>query len=161
VGGILNIVLYEPEIPQNTGVVGRLCVATGCVLHLIEPLGFRLSDRGLRRAGLDYWAKVDLHRYVNFDDFLKRAGPGRLLLFSTGGHRVYWEAEIVPGDYLVFGSETRGLPDELKRHYCERLFRIPMVPGGVRSLNLATAVGVVLYEGLRQLRAAGMELGLK
>ncbi len=152
---LFNVVLYEPDIPHNTGVVGRLCLATGSLLHLIEPLGFRLTDAGLRRAGLDYWQYVQLRRHVNFDSFLRHETPARLLLFSTHGVRPHWEIDFRRGDYLLFGSETRGLPVDLRQRYAETCFRIPMRTGWVRSLNLATAVSIVLYEGLRQLVSSG------
>lgn len=147
-----RVALVEPEIPPNTGNIARLCAATGTPLHLIEPLGFRLTDRALRRAGLDYWDAVDLHRYRTFEEWLAQSGRPRLWLFSTSGRRSYLKAGFRPGDALVFGSESRGLPDALLDAHRDRVVGIPMKPGVVRSLNLADAVAVALYEALRQMQ---------
>lgn len=146
----LRIVLVEPDIPPNTGNIARLCAATGSPLHLIEPLGFRLTDKALRRAGLDYWDAVELHRHVNFDAFLADVVPPRVHLFSTRGQRLYTDIQYRPGDALVFGSETSGLPAALLEAYAGRVLTLPMKGAAVRSLNLANAVGIVLYEALRQ-----------
>lgn len=146
----LRVALVEPEIPPNTGNIARLCAATGTPLHLIEPLGFRLTDRAVRRAGLDYWPQVELYRHAEWAAFRAAAGSARLNLFSTAARRDYTQAEYRPGDVLVFGSETRGLPDTLLAEHADRVFGLPMRPGSVRSLNLADAVAAVLYEALRQ-----------
>ena len=147
----MQVVLLEPEIPPNTGSVARLCAATLTPLHLIEPLGFKIDDRHLKRAGLDYWEFVDLHVHRSWDDFLKKANPAKLLYFSKKVERSYTSVRYDDGDYLVFGPETRGLPQALLEANAERSFRIPMMGQGVRSLNLSNAVSIVLYEGLRQL----------
>jgi tRNA (cytidine/uridine-2'-O-)-methyltransferase len=147
----MNVVLYQPEIPPNTGSIARLCAATLTALHLIEPLGFKIDDRHLKRAGLDYWEFVDLRVHKSWDRFLAHAEPARLLYFSKRAEKSYTTVQYLEDDYLVFGPETRGLPEEFVvgcRDFC---FRIPMMGTGVRSLNLSNAVSVVLYEGLRQL----------
>ena len=147
----MHVVLLEPEIPPNTGSVARLCAATLTPLHLIEPLGFKIDDKHLKRAGLDYWRFVDLHVHKSWDDFLRTAKPARLLYFTKKVERSYTTVRYDDQDYLVFGPETRGLPAEMLAANAERLFRIPMMGSGVRSLNLSNAVSIVLYEGLRQL----------
>lgn len=149
----LNIVLHEPEIPQNTGNIARLCAATGTRLHLIEPLGFQLTSRAMKRAGLDYWDAVDITRHLNFDAFLKDEKPARLFFMTTSGANNYTDTGFRPGDYLVFGSEGSGLPLELLENYPpESRLNIPMQLQHVRSLNLANCAAIVLYEALRQLR---------
>ncbi len=148
----LQVVLVHPEIPPNTGAIARLCAATGTPLHLVEPLGFRLTDRALRRAGLDYWDAVELHRHRSAEAWLA-AAPARFHLFSTAGARVYFEAEFCPGDALVFGNETTGLSDEWLERWPDRVLAIPLLADRVRSLNLATAVAAALYEALRQCAA--------
>ncbi|NOU36499.1 MAG: tRNA (cytidine(34)-2'-O)-methyltransferase [Kiritimatiellaceae bacterium] len=145
-----NIVLVEPEIPQNTGNIARLCAATGTVLNLIEPLGFRLTDREVKRAGLDYWDAVEIRRFQNLEKFESDFSKHRKIFFSTSGHRNYTEAEYRPGDCLIFGSESRGLPLELLESHPDDVFNIPMKLENVRSLNLANAASIVLYEALRQ-----------
>lgn len=150
----LRIVLVEPEIPPNTGNIARLCAATGSALHLVEPLGFRLTDRHLRRAGLDYWPHVELHRHADFARFLEEVRPPRLFLFSTAGATAYTDAAFQPGDALVFGSESRGLPAALLEAHRDRVLGIPMQTRHVRSLNLADSAAIVLYEALRQINAA-------
>jgi tRNA (cytidine/uridine-2'-O-)-methyltransferase len=149
------MVLVEPEIPPNTGNIARLCVATGTPLHLVGPLGFQLHDRALRRAGVDYWESVDVTRHRNFADFLRRAEPPRVFLFSTAGARSYFDVAFEPGDAFVFGSESRGLPDALLEAYPDRVLQIPMHTEQVRSLNLANSASIVLYEALRQVHARG------
>lgn len=147
------MVLVEPEIPPNTGNVGRLCLATGAVLHLIEPLGFSLDDRLLKRAGLDYWHLVDVRRWPSWQVFCDAApADARLFFLTTKTERPYWDAAFKDGDYLVFGRETKGLPEELLAKNAQTCLTIPMQPQ-TRSLNLATSVGIVLYEAVRQLRA--------
>lgn len=150
----LHVVLVHPEIPPNTGNIARLCAATGSVLHLVEPLGFRLNNRELRRAGLDYWDAVEMRRHADFSAFLGETKPEQVFLFSTGGRAPYATPSYRPGDALVFGSETAGLPKSILERYPDRILGIPMRAGGVRSLNLATAAGIVLYEALRQIDAA-------
>lgn len=151
----MNIVLYEPEIPANTGNIGRTCVATGSSLHLIEPLGFRLTDRYIKRSGMDYWQELDVRRYVNWQDFLEKNRGGELFFATTKAHQTY-DAVRYPGDaFLVFGKESAGIPEEILVDHEERCVRIPMF-GESRSLNLANAVAVVLYEALRQNRFSGL-----
>lgn len=152
---MLHIVLYEPEIPPNTGNIIRLSANTGCQLHLIEPLGFELDDKRLTRAGLDYAEWQSLERYRDWADFLDRAQPGRLFALSTKGHKAHSDACFVEGDFLVFGPESRGLPAWLRESLPqEQVLRIPMQPGS-RSMNLSNAVAVMVYEGLRQLGYPG------
>lgn len=145
-----NVVLVEPEIPPNTGTIARLCAATGSRLHLVGPLGFRLTDRRLRRAGLDYWEGVDLVRHPDLAVCLQATAAGRTYYFSTRGTRPYTAAAYRPGDFLVFGSESRGLPPEVLATAPEHVLALPIQAPAVRSLNLATAVAIVLYEALRQ-----------
>jgi tRNA (cytidine/uridine-2'-O-)-methyltransferase len=147
----LQVALWEPEIPPNTGNIARLCAATGCPLHLIGRLGFRTDDRSLRRAGLDYWEHVEIHRHTDLDAFLPSLASGRFFCLSAHAAMPYTQVAYQPGDCLLFGGETRGLPAEFLQRHAERTITIPMPAGKVRSLNLATAVGIVLYEGLRQL----------
>lgn len=149
----LQVVLVEPEIAPNTGAIARLCAATGTPLHLIEPLGFRLTDRQLKRAGLDYWSLVDLRRHVSWSAWQAETPSPRRWLFSTGGARSVYDADFAPGDALVFGSESRGLPKPLLDAEPDRVLGIPMRPGGVRSLNLAMAAAIALYEALRRIQA--------
>jgi len=146
----MHIALIEPKIPPNTGNIARLCLATDSPLHLIEPLGFSLADKEVRRAGLDYWDKVDLWVHPNWFRFRDAISRDRCLYFSANAERDYSEATYAPNSVLVFGSEIDGLPAKILEKHPERCFRIPM-PGEVRSLNLANAVSIVLYEGLRQL----------
>jgi len=147
----MHVVLFEPEIPPNTGSVARLCAATLTPLHLIEPLGFKIDDKHLKRAGLDYWEYVDLHVHNSWDDFKKNVKPRKLLYFSKRAQRSYTAVGYEDDDYLVFGPETRGLPADWLAANMRHSFRIPMMGHGVRSLNLSNAVSIVLYEGLRQL----------
>ncbi len=148
---MFHIVLVEPEIPHNAGAAGRLALATGSMLHLIEPLGFSLDDKHVRRTGLDYWQDVKLRVWKSFDELQSAAQPGADFWFlSTKATTTPWQAAFRPGDYLVFGRETRGLPEELVAAAGNHALRIPMEPGGTRSLNLATAVAIVLYEAVRQ-----------
>lgn len=148
----LHVVLVRPEIPHNTGAIGRTCVALGCDLALVRPLGFALSDEYVRRAGLDYWQHLRLAVYDNWDDYLARARPGRLVFLSTKGGRSLYDATFEPGDALVFGSESSGLPEPFYERYRDSLVRIPMPGPNARSLNLANAASIALYEAYRQLR---------
>jgi tRNA (cytidine/uridine-2'-O-)-methyltransferase len=147
----MHVVLVAPEIPQNTGSVGRLCVATESTLHLVDPLGFTIDDRHLRRAGLDYWPYVRLVRHASWEAFLEARPPGRLLCFAAHAARSYTSLRFREDDLLVFGGESRGLPPPIRAAHAEATFGIPLASEQVRSLNLANAVAIVLYEGLRQL----------
>lgn len=149
----LHVVLYQPEIPQNTGNIARTCAAVGAVLHLIHPLGFYLTDRHLRRAGMDYWHLVEVHEHASWEAFREAYPDLRLWLTSTRGSRRYVDADFREGDALVFGPESRGLPEELLAAYPGQDLRIPMLPGR-RSLNLSSAVAVVVYEAIRQIGPA-------
>lgn len=146
---MFNVVLVEPEIPPNTGNVGRLCLATGSTLHLVKPLGFSIDDRQLQRAGLDYWKEVEVRLWDSLAKiFAAKAMDARCYFLTTKTDRVYSKVQFAPGDYLVFGRETRGLPEALLREQADNLLTIPM--RGTRSLNLATAVAIVLFEAVRQ-----------
>ena len=144
-----NIVLLEPEIPANTGNIGRTCVATGTRLHLIEPLGFRLGEKDLKRAGMDYWSQLDVTTYINYEEFLRRNPGARPWMATTKGRKTYTEAEFEPDCYLMFGKESAGIPEEILVEHKEQCVRIPMW-GDIRSLNLANSVAIILYEALRQ-----------
>lgn len=146
----LNIVLYEPEIPFNTGAISRTCALTHTKLHLIEPLGFSISDKAVKRAGLDYWPYVDLTVYKNYEEFLDKNREGRLFFASTKSSHIYTDVKYEDGDYLVFGPETRGLPEEVIFSDRGTNIRIPMIGELKRSLNLSNSVSIVLYEALRQ-----------
>jgi len=148
-----QVVLVEPQIPPNTGNIARLCAGTGTALHLVEPLGFPITDAKLKRAGLDYWDALDIRRHENFEAWLRSTAPARFFLFSTAGTRSYLDAQYAPGDALVFGSETHGLPDALLKAHADRVFGIPIRTEHVRSLNLSSAVAIVVYEALRQVNA--------
>lgn len=145
----MNIVLYEPEIPSNTGNIARTCAITGTTLHLIEPLGFSLEDKYLKRAGLDYWEFLDLHRYKNIEEFYEKNPAGPYYFLSTKGEKTYTEMSFEEEAYLFFGPETRGLPIELLRENWTQVCKIPM-GDKFRSLNLSNAAAIVLYEALRQ-----------
>lgn len=146
----LNVVLVEPEIPPNTGNIARLCVAVGARLHLVEPLGFRIDDRALKRAGMDYWHQCDVRLWKSFS-LLKTENPqGRFFFLTTKSKQIYWSVNYCAGDFLVFGRETRGLPESLLAAHADSCLTLPMRPEA-RSLNLATAVSAVLYEAVRQL----------
>ena len=146
---MLNIVLYEPEIPANTGNIGRTCVATNTRLHLIEPLGFSLEEKQLKRAGMDYWKELDVTTYVNWEDFCQKNPEVKIYYATTKAHHVYSEVSYEPDCYIMFGKESAGIPEEILVQHKENSIRIPMV-GDIRSLNLGNSVAVVLYEALRQ-----------
>ena len=152
---MFNIVLVEPEIPQNTGNVVRTCAATGCRLHLIRPLGFEVSDKYFKRAGLDYWHFVDISYYDNIEECFAKNEGARFFFFTSKGRHAHSEVKYQEGDFLVFGKETKGLPEELLKLREESCVRIPML-GGIRCLNLSNAVAVATYEALRQTDYAGM-----
>lgn len=145
----MNIVLYEPEMPANTGNIGRTCVATGTRLHLIEPLGFKLNEKALKRAGLDYWDKLDVTVYSDFQDFLDRNPGAKIYMATTKAPNVYTEASYEPDCYIMFGPESRGIPEDILVNHQETCVRIPMW-GDIRSLNLSNSVFIILYEALRQ-----------
>lgn len=147
----MNIVLFEPEIPQNTGNIARTCALTGSRLHLIEPLGFLINDKAVRRAGLDYWDLLDLSVYVNFDEFLEKNSNPNLYLMTTHAQKHYSDIDYDADAFLLFGKESAGLPDEIHKAYPDNRFRIPMLPNEhARSLNLSNSVAIVLYEAFRQ-----------
>ena len=146
---MINIVLYEPEIPFNTGNIGRTCVAAGARLHLIEPLGFKLGEKEIKRAGLDYWDKLDVTVYENFDDFLAKNPGAKLYMGTTKATHVYTEVEYEEDAYIMFGKESAGIPEEILLEHPNTSIRIPMM-GDIRSLNLSNSVAIVLYEALRQ-----------
>lgn len=153
----MNIVLHQPEIPANTGNIGRTCVATGSTLHLIEPLGFRLTGKELKRAGMDYWEHLDVRRYMNFEEFLEKNPGAKIYMATTKGPRAYTEVHFEPDCYLMFGKESAGIPEEILHDNKETSMRIPMLPG-TRSLNLSNSVAIVVYEALRQNGFSNMEL---
>ena len=153
---MLNIVLYQPEIPANTGNIGRTCVATNTRLHLIEPLGFRLSEKEIRRAGMDYWDHLDLHRYINFEEFQQKNPEAKIWMATTKAKSVYSEVQYAPNDYIMFGKESAGIPEEILIDYPKTCIRIPMMDT-IRSLNLSNSVSIVLYEALRQQNFGGMQ----
>ncbi|SHO45361.1 tRNA (cytidine(34)-2'-O)-methyltransferase [Desulfopila aestuarii] len=145
-----NIVLVEPEIPPNTGSIARLCGATDTILHLVHPLGFSTDDKHLKRAGLDYWQHVHIVHWDSLDDFLSAQDETRLYFFTTKTDRPFSDAVYRPGDYLIFGKETKGLPEEIRTLYSDRCYTLPMKNPHIRSLNLAMTAGIVLYEALKQ-----------
>lgn len=147
----LNVVLYQPEIPSNTGNIGRTCVATGTRLHLIEPLGFRINAKEIKRAGMDYWQDLDVIRYVNMEEFLEKNPGAKIFYATTKGQNVYTEVSYPEDCFLMFGKESAGIPEEILAHHKRDCVRIPMI-GETRSLNLANSVAIVLYEALRQNR---------
>lgn len=153
----MNIVLHEPEIPANTGNIGRTCVATGTSLHLIKPLGFDISDKAVRRAGMDYWKELDLHVYENFEEFVERNPGAKIYMATTKAKKAYTEVEYTENDFIMFGKESAGIPEEILVKYEETSVRIPMI-GEIRSLNLSNSVSIILYEALRQQDFEGMKL---
>ena len=152
----MNIILHQPEIPANTGNIGRTCVATGSVLHLIEPLGFRLNEKEVKRAGMDYWEHLEVKRYVNFGEFLEKNPKAKIWMATTKAKHIYTEVEYGADDYIMFGKESAGIPEEILVDYEDTCIRIPMLDK-IRSLNLSNAVSVVLYEALRQNGFKGMQ----
>ena len=152
----MQIVLHQPEIPANTGNIGRTCVATDTPLHLIEPLGFRLDEKSIKRAGMDYWEHLDLSRYINYEDFLAKNPGARIWYATTKAEKSYTEVSFAPDDFIMFGKESAGIPEEILVKNRERCIRIPMC-GEIRSLNLSNSVAIVLYEALRQTGFEGME----
>ena len=153
----LNIVLYEPEIPANTGNIGRTCVATDTRLHLIEPLGFRLDEKSIKRAGMDYWKDLDVTTYVNWEDFCQKNPNAKIYMATTKAKHVYTEVSYESDCYIMFGKESAGIPEEILKEHPDTCVRIPMV-GDTRSLNLSNSVAIVLYEALRQNKFDHMKL---
>ena len=153
----MNIILHQSEIPQNTGNIGRTCVATGTKLHLIEPLGFRLDDKSVKRAGMDYWQHVELYRYTNFQEFLEKNPNAKIWMASTKAKQVYSDVTFGEDDFIMFGKESAGIPEEILVDYEETCIRIPMLPD-IRSLNLSNSVAICLYEALRQQNFKSMQL---
>lgn len=151
----MHIVLLEPEIPQNAGNIARTCAVTGSVLHLIKPLGFSVEDKYLKRAGLDYWQYLDIRYYENFEDFVSKNPGARLIMATTKAKKVYTEINYKEDDYIVFGKESAGIPEEILLDYKETSVRIPMA-GTLRSLNLSNSVAIMVYEALRQLDFKGL-----
>lgn len=154
---MLNIVLHEPEIPANTGNIGRTCVAAGARLHLIEPLGFKINEKALKRAGLDYWDRLDVTVYDNYEDFLNRNPGARIYMATTKAKQTYTEVSYEPDCYIMFGKESAGIPEEILVQHPDMAVRIPMI-GDIRSLNLGNSVAIVLYEALRQNHFLSMNL---
>jgi len=146
-----NIVLIEPEIPNNTGNIGRLSLATGSNLHLVRPLGFEIDDTRLKRAGLDYWKHINLFVYDNIEDFYEKNPTANLVYFSSHGEQSHWNINYEDDLFLVFGRESKGLPGSITSQNKEKLYKIPLYSDHIRSLNLANAVSVVVYEGLRNI----------
>lgn len=153
----MNIILHEPEIPANTGNIGRTCVATGTALHLIRPLGFDISDKAVRRAGMDYWKDLALYVYEDFNDFVSKNPNARIYMATTKAKKAYTEVIYEENDFIMFGKESAGIPEEILVKYEDTSVRIPMI-GEIRSLNLSNSVAIMLYEALRQQDFEGMKL---
>jgi len=153
----MNIVLFQPEIPANTGNIGRTCVATDTKLHLIEPLGFRLNEKEIKRAGMDYWEHLDVARYINLDEFQKKNPDAKIWMATTKARQVYTEVSYGPDDFIMFGKESAGIPEEILVEHEETCIRIPMLEK-IRSLNLSNSVAIVLYEALRQNQFSHMQM---
>ncbi len=151
----MHIVLHQPEIPANTGNIGRTCVATNTPLHLIEPLGFMLNEKSIKRAGMDYWEHLDVNRYVNYEDFLSKNPGAKIWYATTKAHKCYTDVQFGPDDFIMFGKESAGIPEEILVDNEEYCIRIPMEEK-IRSLNLSNSVAIVLYEALRQNGFEGM-----
>lgn len=154
---MFHIVLLEPEIPSNTGNIGRTCVATGTKLHLIEPLDFRLNEKNLKRAGMDYWDDLDVETYIDYQDFLEKNPGAKIYMATTKAAKVYTEVRYEPDCYIMFGKESAGIPEEILVQHKEDCIRIPMI-GDIRSLNLGNSAAIILYEALRQNQFAGLNL---
>jgi len=154
---MINIVLLEPEIPQNTGNIARTCVATGVKLHLIEPLGFFIDEKSVKRAGLDYWKHLDVTTYINFDAFLEANPDAKLFMATTKAKQTYSEVSYTENCFIMFGKESAGIPEEILVNYSNTSIRIPMI-GAIRSLNLSNSVAIILYEALRQLSFSDLEV---
>ena len=154
---MINIVLHEPEIPANTGNIGRTCVAAGLKLHLIKPLGFDIDEKAVKRAGLDYWDKLDLAVYENYEDFMAKNPGAKVYMATTKAEKIYSAAHFEPNCYIMFGKESAGIPEEILIHHKDTAIRIPMI-GDIRSLNLSNSVAVVAYEALRQNNFEHMQL---
>jgi tRNA (cytidine/uridine-2'-O-)-methyltransferase len=148
----LNIVLIEPEIPNNTGNIGRLALATGSRLHLVKPFGFEIDDKRLKRAGLDYWQHLEVINYDNTEDFFSKNSDAKMVFLSSHGKQSHWDINYTDNMFLVFGKESVGLPKPLIKEHQDQLFKIPLYSAEIRSLNLANAVSIIVYEGLRQLQ---------
>ena len=155
--GIMHIILHQPEIPANTGNIGRTCVATGTSLHLIEPLGFRLNEKEIKRAGMDYWQHLDVTRYVNFEEFREKHPDAKIWMATTKAKNSYTDVTFGPDDYIMFGKESAGIPEEILVDYEDTCVRIPMLDE-IRSLNLSNSVSIMLYEALRQNDFAQMKM---
>lgn len=153
----MHIILFQPEIPANTGNIGRTCVATGTSLHLIEPLGFRLNEKEIKRAGMDYWEHLDVHRYVNFQEFQEKHPDAKIWMATTKAKHTYSDVSFGPDDFIMFGKESAGIPEEILVENEEHCIRIPMLPE-IRSLNLSNSVAIVLYEALRQSGFSQMQM---
>lgn len=158
---MLHVALYEPEIPPNTGNIARLCAATATPLHIVGVTGFRMDDRTLKRAGLDYWDHVDLHRHLSLDDLYSNLPASRFVYLTTKSDRPYTDWSFETGDCLVFGPETRGLPEDILKANADSCLTIPMTNPNVRSLNLATSVGIVLFEAIRQMQKPPMQMPVR
>ncbi len=152
----MNIVLHQPEIPANTGNIGRTCVATGTKLHLIEPLGFRIDEKQIKRAGMDYWDKLDYTRYINYEDFLEKNPGAKIWYATTKAEKKYTDVSFSENDFIMFGKESAGIPEEILVENRENCIRIPMLPD-IRSLNLSNSAAIVLYEALRQTGFTNLE----
>ncbi len=153
----MHIVLHQPEIPANTGNIGRTCVATGTSLHLIEPLGFKIDEKSIKRAGMDYWEHLDVTRYINYEDFTEKNPGAKIWYATTKAHHCYTDVSFGPDDFIMFGKESAGIPEEILAEHEDTCIRIPML-SKIRSLNLSNSVAIVLYEALRQQNFAGFEL---
>lgn len=147
----LNIVLFEPEIPHNTGSIGRTCVLTGCRLHLIKPLGFSLDNKYVKRAGLDYWSKVDLELHDSYEDLRKKYKDATFYFATTHAKKYYTDVKYKPGDFIIFGRESSGLPDSIRNSNLDTCIRVPMIETTTRSLNLSNSAAIITYEALRQI----------
>ena len=152
----MNIVLHQPEIPANTGNIGRTCVATGTKLHLIEPLGFHIDEKQIKRAGMDYWDKLDYTRYINYEDFLEKNPGAKIWYATTKAEKKYTDVSFSENDFIMFGKESAGIPEEILVENRESCIRIPMLPD-IRSLNLSNSAAIVLYEALRQTGFTNLE----